>query len=124
MSGRREAYPRRACSVGNRSVGPALISTRAIFSRLVFQVGLWDQVGSGADWAYLYFCFVQRRDRMEDKLFRLTELCSFWICSLDWMFWLRFSAWASENAEHVSCSAFVVLKQPGGRRCNLETTVI
>jgi len=22
------------------------------------------------------------------------------------------------------CSAFVVLKQPGGRRCNLETTVI
>jgi uncharacterized protein with PQ loop repeat len=66
----------------------------------VFQVGLWDQVGNGADWAYLYFCFVQRRDIMEEKRFRSTELCSFWICSLGWMFWLRFSAWASENAEH------------------------
>jgi len=42
MSGRREAYP--PLTVGNCSIGPALNSTRAIFSRLVFQVGLWDQV--------------------------------------------------------------------------------
>ena len=37
------------------------------------------------------------------------------------MYWLRFSAWASENAEHCLV-LFVVLKQPGGRRCNSEAT--
>jgi hypothetical protein len=63
-------------NVGNCSIGPALNSTRAIFSRLVFQVGLWDQVGNGADGAYLYFCFVQRREFIEAKISDPSELLS------------------------------------------------
>jgi len=61
---------------------------------------------------------------MEVKCSDLAELRSIRFSFLWWMYWLRFSAWASENAEHVSCSVSVVLKQPGGRRCNLKTTVI
>jgi len=45
--------------------------------------------GNGADGAYLCLCFVKRRDIMEVKGFGLAEICSFWICFLGWLFWLR-----------------------------------
>ena len=104
MSGRREAYPRSiVCSVGNRSVGPALDSTSAHLQQISVSLrAVGPSFGNGADWAYLCFCFGQRRESIEDKISDPSELLSVRTCFLCWTSWLRLSAWASENSEHCS----------------------
>jgi len=82
MSGRREAYPP-TLGVGNCSVGPALDSTSAHLQQISVSFrAVGPSFGNGADGAYLYFCFVQRREFIEAKISDPSELLSGRTCFL------------------------------------------
>ena len=76
--------------------------------------------GNGADGAYLYFCFVQRREIMEVKCSGFAELRSirrivFFVGCIGFGYRLG----QARTRSTVLCCV-VVLKQPRRRRCNSE----
>ena len=79
--------------------------------------------GKGADWAYLCFCFVQRRESMEAKISDPSELLSVRTCFLVGCIGFSFRL-GQARARSIVLLCFVVLKQPGGRRCNSEDVII
>ena len=84
----------------------------------MFQVGLWDQVLGMEQMGPFCVSALSSGGRLWKSTF-LFRRSSFFSESFScWMFWLRFSAWASESPEH--CPVLFVLKQPGGRRCSSD----
>jgi len=80
-------------------------------------------LGNGADWAYLCFCFVQRREIIEAKISDPSELRTIRICSFVGGSGFGYRLGQARIRSIVLCY-FVVLKQPGGRRCNSEDDMI
>ena len=79
----------------------------------MFPSELWDQVSDCSSRAYWCCYSFQRRERMEIIISGVLALRidrSFFPC---WLFWLRFSAWASENAEH--CLVLFCCVEAAGR---------
>ena len=125
MSGRREAYPRSiVCSVGNRSVGPALDSTSAHLQQIsVSSRAVGPSFGNGADGAYLCFCFVQRREIMEVNVLVSRSFVLLGVVFFVGRIGFGYRLGQARTRSTVLCCV-VVLKQPGGRRCNSEDVII
>ena len=95
-----------------------------IYSRLASHSGLWVQVfGNGADGADLCFCFGQRRESIEAKISDPSELLSVRTCFLVGCSGFGYRL-GQAKIRGIALLCFVVLKQPGGRRCNSEDVFI
>ena len=121
ISGRREAYPpstKQEIVVQDQSQ----FSIQSYLQQIsVSRRAVGPSFGNGADWAYLCFCFVQRREIMEVKCsqsFVLFEIVFFVGCI---GFGYRLG---QARIRSIALFCLVVLKQPGGRRCNSEDVII
>ena len=95
-----------------------------IYSRLASHSGLWAQVfGNGADGADLCFCFGQRREFIKAKISDPSELLSVRTCFLVGRSGFGYRL-GQAKIRGIVLFCFVVLKQPGGRRCNSEDVFI